>query len=467
MANNRVALTRKAAVALGALTVYLRPKLAADAQLDLEAVLQDVTDKNFTAKKPHIISAIQKQVNGRLAKDANIGTLAQLLDALELESAPVEAGPGVPEANPMSGMPEVPTAKGPGGMPHLMPGQGAPESTGTMQDTPMGGGLGGGTGGAPIGMEQLKAFLASKGMHPQDIEQACQMACGPTGPGAGGMGAGKPPPPAGGPQAPAAASAPPPGGGGGGGSSGGEKSGGGGSSSEESSDKAKDAISGLGGPEDGYKFASQKTSHGGSDQGHPEVMSGHGQTSGGEHGTNYRTPDKFSGVDSRMGRDNPEHFPGMPEVGMGPRDGGSSAMDSINGDLNMADKRQIEEAVAQAAKQAIKQAQDQMGAAVKAAVDKERETQRAIREAENDVRPYIGHIAQAFDSAEDIYRTALNTLGVKLDGVHPTAYKVILGLQALPNAQKRVSPSAIVASDSKGASDFAARNPYAAKIEIL
>ena len=43
MANNRVALTRKAAVALGALTVYLRPKLAADAKLDLESVLQDVT----------------------------------------------------------------------------------------------------------------------------------------------------------------------------------------------------------------------------------------------------------------------------------------------------------------------------------------------------------------------------------------------------------------------------------------
>ena len=103
--------------------------------------------------------------------------------------------------------------------------------------------------------------------------------------------------------------------------------------------------------------------------------------------------------------------------------------------------------------------------ATKAAHDAAVATQRAIREAENAVRPYVGNIAMAHDSAEAVYRTALSTLGVKVDGVHPSALKTILELQPVPGA--RPKQSAPVAMDSAGSTSFAKRFPEAAPIRHL
>lgn len=75
-------LSNKAAMAKGALLAVLKPKkLAADAALDLNAILADVTTKNWLTKKPGIVSAIKS----KLARDADIEDVVKLIDALDGE----------------------------------------------------------------------------------------------------------------------------------------------------------------------------------------------------------------------------------------------------------------------------------------------------------------------------------------------------------------------------------------------
>ncbi|MFO5689655.1 DNA primase, partial [Klebsiella pneumoniae] len=59
------------------------------------------------------------------------------------------------------------------------------------------------------------------------------------------------------------------------------------------------------------------------------------------------------------------------------------------------------------------------------ATKKAAENFRKIREAELVVRPLIGDVV-AMDSAEDVYRTALEQSGVDISGVHPSAYPAMV-----------------------------------------
>lgn len=54
---------------------------------------------------------------------------------------------------------------------------------------------------------------------------------------------------------------------------------------------------------------------------------------------------------------------------------------------------------------------------------------RAITAAEEAVKPYVGALAIALDSAEEVYKAALTVLGVDVKGVHPSAYRHILEAQ--------------------------------------
>jgi hypothetical protein len=70
----------------GALTVFLKPKMGADNRLNLSPILAGTTRSNFRARKEGIAAGVRRHVAGRLARDANLNTLAQLLDAIELDS---------------------------------------------------------------------------------------------------------------------------------------------------------------------------------------------------------------------------------------------------------------------------------------------------------------------------------------------------------------------------------------------
>lgn len=93
----KATLSRKAALAKGALSVYLTPKLAQDAKLDFGAILKGVTAKNFTAQKPEIFARIKTATVGKLAQDATLDDVNLLLDKLDNTDGSVDddAVPGV------------------------------------------------------------------------------------------------------------------------------------------------------------------------------------------------------------------------------------------------------------------------------------------------------------------------------------------------------------------------------------
>lgn len=74
-------LSKKAVLAKGALLAVLKPKMAADAKLDLNAILVGVNAKNWAEKKPGILDAIKS----KMAKDADLADVVELLDKLDGE----------------------------------------------------------------------------------------------------------------------------------------------------------------------------------------------------------------------------------------------------------------------------------------------------------------------------------------------------------------------------------------------
>jgi hypothetical protein len=106
------ALSRKAAVAQGALIAYLYPKLAADEQIDLVPALTNVTATNYVEKKPEIIAAVQEAVKGKLVQDASVDDVVQLLDKLDtvLPADPSKSDPNATtkDADPKGEDPEDP-----------------------------------------------------------------------------------------------------------------------------------------------------------------------------------------------------------------------------------------------------------------------------------------------------------------------------------------------------------------------
>lgn len=103
-----------------------------------------------------------------------------------------------------------------------------------------------------------------------------------------------------------------------------------------------------------------------------------------------------------------------------------------------------------------------MDAAIKKAVDAtEKATiqrMNAIRLAEKEVAPLIGEVV-AQDSAEAVYKIALDSAKVSVDGVHPSAYRAMVGLLL---SQADASNKPRVAMDSASTvSDFTKRFPEA------
>lgn len=102
-----------------------------------------------------------------------------------------------------------------------------------------------------------------------------------------------------------------------------------------------------------------------------------------------------------------------------------------------------------------------MDAAIRRAQDQAIANQRAIRDAERFVRPFVGDLSIAFDSADDVYRHVLEMRGIKTKGVHPSAYRVIL--ENLPKGQN-VKQNHRLAADSAAKNSFSERFPNAAKV---
>lgn len=105
-----------------------------------------------------------------------------------------------------------------------------------------------------------------------------------------------------------------------------------------------------------------------------------------------------------------------------------------------------------------------MDAAIRLAADaatkKAAENFRAVREAEQAVRPLIGDVV-AMDSADDVYRTALEQAGVDIEGVHPSAFPKMVKMAIEQQNNKRP----VIAQDSDSISEFEKAFPTAGKLK--
>lgn len=291
-----VKLSRAAAVSLGALAVYLAPKLAKDAKLDITPAIADLTSKNFKEQKPKIVEALKKLTTGKLAQDADIDGVLDLLDKLDVVEAEALAdaggGGGGSEADSNSGLPIV--GKG-------LTGE-------TMDADPMG---------------PAKEFLQGK-LSAEDMKAFDELCAKKPG-------------------------------------------------AEDADETEEEKAARL----------------------------------------------KKKEEEDKAAKDEKDNMVTKP------------AMD----------------------------------AAIALAVARTREDQKKLREAEEAVRPYVGKLAMAHDSAEAVYRTALTTLGVKdIDKIDSSAYPALLAAQAKPDGKKK---DPVLAMDASGEEDFAKRFPGAAAIKIL
>lgn len=105
-----------------------------------------------------------------------------------------------------------------------------------------------------------------------------------------------------------------------------------------------------------------------------------------------------------------------------------------------------------------------MDSAIRLAADSATKTAaenfRRVREAEQAVRPLIGDVV-AMDSADDVYRTALEQAGVDINGVHPSAFPAMVRMAISQKENSRP----VIAQDSASISDFEKAFPTAGKLK--
>jgi hypothetical protein len=108
-----------------------------------------------------------------------------------------------------------------------------------------------------------------------------------------------------------------------------------------------------------------------------------------------------------------------------------------------------------------------MDAAIKKAKAEAAQNQREIREAEKAVRPYVGELAVACDSAEQVYREALTALGVEHAAVKDAAaLPILLKAQQVPGARKpAIEP--VIAADEAAVASYDKMFPKAARVASL
>ena len=116
---------------------------------------------------------------------------------------------------------------------------------------------------------------------------------------------------------------------------------------------------------------------------------------------------------------------------------------------------------------------DQVNNYVKAAIEANtktvRETERGVRRALLDIKPWVGEMAadMAFDSATDVHRAAAKMLGVaNADKLHPDALLPVIQAQPKPNSGPRRGAELALAADEASDDDFNERFPGIERIQI-
>src|SRR5262245_3165604 len=87
-----------ALVTQAALFTYLQPRLAQDAKIDYNPFVAGITSKNYRSQRPVIANRVKTAAKGKLAQDASLEDLNNLLDALCGNTETADAAAGMPPA---------------------------------------------------------------------------------------------------------------------------------------------------------------------------------------------------------------------------------------------------------------------------------------------------------------------------------------------------------------------------------
>jgi hypothetical protein len=102
-----------------------------------------------------------------------------------------------------------------------------------------------------------------------------------------------------------------------------------------------------------------------------------------------------------------------------------------------------------------------MDAAIKKAIEDTTTRLNARDEAKRFVRPWVGDIAVAMDSAAEVYKLALEQCGEDVSDIHPSAYKALLSRIPRPGEQA----SRPIAMDRAAADQYLKRFPNANRLQ--
>jgi hypothetical protein len=96
---------------------------------------------------------------------------------------------------------------------------------------------------------------------------------------------------------------------------------------------------------------------------------------------------------------------------------------------------------------------DELDSAVRKARDDMRREMQALAAAREAVKPVVGQISMALDSADDVYKFALDHLGINLKGVSPETYATLFEVHQ--SATRKATRHASLAMDtSSNSTDF-------------
>jgi hypothetical protein len=381
--SNMPRITPAGMVAKSALFTYLTPRLAQDAKLDYNRMVAGVTSKNYRAKRGDILKAVHAATKGRLAQDADIQDLANLLDALSPSAGMADAEMAtMPNGGPP--MAAQPPMQPPAPPPPMQPQEG--------QDVDEPGDI----------VAKIKAYLEEQGVAPEILQNLDAFLAVPENPkpDVGDPAQEAPAAPAQQPDPPGKESKPP------------------------SEDNALAGETGVTGLDNELEDMVPEV-----DEVNRPAIIGSGEN------PQIVTSDEDEDEDDwkkRIGNDGviPEEQEGQVVT--------KTAMD----------------------------------AAIQAAVTKAQETairnQRAIRNAERFVRPWVGDLAMDAARPSDIYRATLKALGMdakQVDKMHADALLPVLESRPKPSARARTSER-YIAQDAKPEASFLERFPDAKNITV-
>jgi hypothetical protein len=156
-------MTPAALVTRSALFTYLSPRLAEDGALNFDTLVRGVTSKNYRAKRDAIQQAVTQATRGKLAQDADIQDLANLLDALSPSVGQADAQVMPNAGPPVQGMQQGPAPAMQGGPP--------PMQTPPNSGPPMAAQKGEGQDDEKSDVvAKIKAYLEEEGVSPEILQ---------------------------------------------------------------------------------------------------------------------------------------------------------------------------------------------------------------------------------------------------------------------------------------------------------